>query len=548
MNRSCHHGIVFAEHDPLLRKSCIIFNTRYCLAPASILLTSFERIQNEIKTVANHNVHRDLKSNRLIDTMTDKRYHNLMKYNFKIIHEHNDTLYESDAFIVNIFKCRNIWNSFNDILRNFVARSAKMNENNDLHKLLLSSFVILRLRVTETKNQQQQYETNDSSTSTSFEIFQDIADSILNRNHTDTTQTKPNQPIHQNNNDVNNIRMNKVQKMENIESISTPFGNECFLNTINVGRIANIFGDNKCLMVASMPLVNGCEGGAVYNKNQDLIGIVISTTFDWNSENATLTLVAKFSEIIAEFVEQSQLTTVNIVDELKNYYCDNSMRYMATTTDSKNKCSAINTKESISFENYIVLIQNIDSWGSGCFVKINEVRMIITCAHVLENHNGNVQCTWKFGTFNSKIIFKNPDFDVAFDIAILEAPPNVPEQYFTRCYTTQTKIGQTVYSSGFPHFTSLGKAREFFPSIFEGRVTKLSKGVIFSDASVQSGQSGGPMFSDDGDLIGICVSNSKDDAIQLIYPNINMSVPVYDILPVLQKYGKSKGMRESRQI
>lgn len=98
-----------------------------------------------------------------------------------------------------------------------------------------------------------------------------------------------------------------------------------------------------------------------------------------------------------------------------------------------------------------------------------------------------------------------------------------------------------MYSSGFPHFTSLGKVHSFYPSIFEGKITKISKGVIFSDASVQSGQSGGPMFADDGHLIGITVSNSKDDAYQMIYPNINMSVPVFDILPILQKYGDSKG-------
>lgn len=92
--------------------------------------------------------------------------------------------------------------------------------------------------------------------------------------------------------------------------------------------------------------------------------------------------------------------------------------------------------------------------------------MIITCAHVLENHNGSVHCTWMFGYFESKIIFKNPYFDEAFDIAILEAPRDVPEQYFTKCYTTPTKIGQKVYSSGFPHFTSLGE--------FRGRINSLA--------------------------------------------------------------------------
>lgn len=49
------------------------------------------------------------------------------------------------------------------------------------------------------------------------------------------------------------------------------------------------------------------------------------------------------------------------------------------------------------------------------------------------------------------------------------------------------------------------------------------------------------MFADDGHLIGITISNSKDDTYQLIYPNINMSVPVYEILPILQQYGETKG-------
>lgn len=512
MNPNLHHGILYAEQDPLLRKSCVIFNSRYCLAPASILLNAFTKINNEVRATANHDLHRDLKINRIIDTESDRRYQCLKKYNYKVIHEHNDILYESDAFIVNIFKCRNIWNSFNDILRGFVARSAR-DDDNDFHKLLLSSFVILRLKV------------NSNENTASLAIFEEITKCLV-ENPTSELNIKQSNTI---------LRMNKVRKLENIESISTPFGNECFLNTINVGRIANIFGDSKCLMVASMPLVNGCEGGAVYNKNHELIGIVISTTFDWNRENATLTLVAKFDEIMAEFVTQSQLTTVNI---------ENGMQLEKCEINLKDECTSVSCpKGSTILENFIVLIQSAGSWGSGCFVKINDTRMIITCAHVLENHDGNVRCTWKFGNFTSRIIFKNPNFDEAFDIAILEAPKCIPEQYFTQCHTIPTRIGQTVYSSGFPHFTSLGKARDFFPSIFEGRITKISKGVIFTDASVQSGQSGGPMFGDDGRLIGICVSNSKDDTYQLIYPNINMSVPVYDILPILQKYGTSKGKK-----
>lgn len=48
------------------------------------------------------------------------------------------------------------------------------------------------------------------------------------------------------------------------------------------------------------------------------------------------------------------------------------------------------------------------------------------------------------GHFNSKVIFKNPYFDQAFDIAILEVPDTdkIPDKYFTVCETNRAKIGK----------------------------------------------------------------------------------------------------------
>lgn len=217
MNQHLHHGIVFSENDPLHRKSCVIFSGRFCLAPASLLLNSFEQIKNEVKDKYGYDIQRDLKINRIIDTNIDQRYDCLSKYNFKIIHEHNDVLYESDAGIAKMFKCRNIWNSFNDILRNFVARTSTKNESNNLHKLLLSSFIILRMRIKDEKN--------SSENISSLEIFEDIIKSVFKKGQK-----------HHLTNIGSELPMNVVRKLENIESITTPFGNECFLNTINVGE------------------------------------------------------------------------------------------------------------------------------------------------------------------------------------------------------------------------------------------------------------------------------------------------------------------------
>ena len=249
------HGIIFAENHPQNRKSAILFQNQYCLAPATVLLNAFNEYQNQVRTKSDHDLAKDLKINRIIDTVNDRRYRCLSKHNYKLIHDRQDSLVSANAKILYIFKCKNIYNSFNDILQGFVAKSFSTTTSitvptstvdDDLHKLLLSSFVILTISTTPI-----------SDPIPPLDIFTKIVDS--NTPHVCTGPKERNVEV---------FRVSSVKKLENVESISTPFGNECFLNTINVGKVANIFGDSKCLMVASMPLVYGCEGGAVYNRHK----------------------------------------------------------------------------------------------------------------------------------------------------------------------------------------------------------------------------------------------------------------------------------------
>lgn len=258
------HGIVFAERDPQNRKSSVVFNNKYCLAPATLLINIFEECRQEIQTASSRDLKKDLRINRIVDTTNNRQYRCLGQQQFKFIHEQSNKLYESNARILYIFKSRNIWNSFNDILRCYVARSIPVRDNSkalptigaddDLHKLLLSSFVILILSPHQIGANEKLYLSSDIL----YNIMNDETDIGAN------DQTR----FAQSTEDIGILRLNTVKKMENLESFSTPFGNECFLNTINVGKVANIFGDNNCLLVASMPLVFGCEGGAIYNSSK----------------------------------------------------------------------------------------------------------------------------------------------------------------------------------------------------------------------------------------------------------------------------------------
>lgn len=112
---------------------------------------------------------------------------------------------------------------------------------------------------------------------------------------------------------------------------------------------------------------------------------------------------------------------------------------------------------------------------------------------------------------------------------MLSVPSNISDNYFLNLSDRKPCLGQSIYNAGFPFFTNFTDTDDttFSSSIFEGRIIKYSTGVLISDGTLQAGQSGGPMFDENGFILGICISNLKLD--QSIYPNINTAVPICDI-------------------
>lgn len=96
-------------------------------------------------------------------------------------------------------------------------------------------------------------------------------------------------------------------------------------------------------------------------------------------------------------------------------------------------------------------------------------------------------CFWNKTKFSSEVLYKNPKYNQAYDIAILKVPSNISNDCFTVYATDRPQVGDVVYSVGFPHFSSLSTKIDS-PSIYDGRITKLSKGMILADVNVQAGE------------------------------------------------------------
>ncbi|XP_049295761.1 uncharacterized protein LOC125770345 [Anopheles funestus] len=303
-----------------------------------------------------------------------------------------------------------------------------------------------------------------------------------------------------------------VQLLDKVVTVSTPFGDESFFNTLHVGHVSNIFGEQDCVLLLDTHLSSGCQGGAVYNCQMKMLGILIGATFMYRNENVSFPLAINMEEI------------------------------GSIVLNRRNLCQSLSTALPAQAFRSVCMIDSQGCWGTGCAFELNGKQYIISCSHVLATDN--ITCVFNDRTIiHPKLVYKNPIFDSAYDIALMEATFEAEAQssnWYCQLANYIPRIGQRLYAVGFPVFKSLANGSIFKPSIIPGRATKYSEGILFTDCSIQCGQSGGPIFDENGLLVAIAVSNFKSSLDNLIYNCHNMCVPVKDIYSILENYSKTR--------
>ena len=143
--------------------------------------------------------------------------------------------------------------------------------------------------------------------------------------------------------------------------------------------------------------------------------------------------------------------------------------------------------------------------SSGTAFFINKKGYLLTNNHVVEG------CTL------SKITYKNKDYDTklittdkTLDLALLKA--ELKPKTFFNFSKDETKKLNTIYVAGYP----LGKGLSDDLKISSGIVSSLkgfedNSNEIQIDAPINSGNSGGPIINEKGDLIAIAVSGMAKD-------------------------------------
>ena len=141
------------------------------------------------------------------------------------------------------------------------------------------------------------------------------------------------------------------------------------------------------------------------------------------------------------------------------------------------------------------------SAGSG--VLISPDRHVLTAAHLIEGATRINVKTFDGKSRPAEIVYSEPEADIAL-IRLLKPAPELP--HATLGDSDRLAVGQAVYVIGSPfgleNSFSVGHISGFreFGRLYDGTI--LAE-FIQTDAAINSGNSGGPVFNSSGEVIGI---------------------------------------------
>jgi TPR repeat protein/V8-like Glu-specific endopeptidase len=173
-----------------------------------------------------------------------------------------------------------------------------------------------------------------------------------------------------------------------------------------------------------------------------------------------------------------------------------------------------------------------DGYGSGVFVTADG--LVLTAAHVIKNA-AVVKVRTQEGLKTAQVL----SVDVADDVALLKC-----EGQFSPVPVKNSagiKLGQSVFTIGFPDPLLQG----FSPKMTRGEISSLMG--IEDDphdwqisVPVQPGNSGGPLFDESGNAVGLVVaklkSDAANDAVGAVPENVNYAVKSSYALSLLSSY------------
>ncbi|MCB9310386.1 MAG: serine protease [Lewinellaceae bacterium] len=148
----------------------------------------------------------------------------------------------------------------------------------------------------------------------------------------------------------------------------------------------------------------------------------------------------------------------------------------------------------------IISLSTLVSQGSGFF--INNFGYVITNKHVVEKGE-------YFKIVYNDIIYKAELITSgSLDVCVLKITESIPNiSYLSLGNSDNIQLGQKLYVFGYPYESTLGSSIKVTDGILSSKLGFQDNSNYFQmSAPVNPGNSGGPIFNEKGDLIGVATS------------------------------------------
>ena len=188
------------------------------------------------------------------------------------------------------------------------------------------------------------------------------------------------------------------------------------------------------------------------------------------------------------------------------------------------------------------------SSGSGFFISTDG--MIATNSHVIQGARKiEVNISNESGTFtyNVEVIFNSPQNDVA----VLKINDSKFKKLNSLPYgiSTNVEVGEKVFTIGYPLNDIMGTNYKVTDGIISSK-SGIADDVRYYQISVpvQPGNSGGPLFNKDGNVIGITSAKLNSKAVGTSIENVNYAIKISYLLNLYNMLPNSSQTQNSSQL
>ena len=171
------------------------------------------------------------------------------------------------------------------------------------------------------------------------------------------------------------------------------------------------------------------------------------------------------------------------------------------------------------------VVHIITGSGSGTGFIVSERGLVVTNGHVVQEERYVIVQLATGERYEGKVT----QVHEALDLAYVEIQSNQPFPALQLGDSSETQVGDVVIAIGYP----LGDELGLKPTLTQGVVSAVRDGYLQTDASLNPGNSGGPLMNEYGQVVGLITARAESTESGRVVTGIGLAIPINDVSPGL---------------